>query len=206
MTDPGASPLPAAPVEIPALAFANAEGAKAWVNTLPFGSVAQMHDAVLGQLRALAAAQQSPRERATITEVMRLQVAHLHTELARRYAGKPQPAVGREQEAADQAIALWNALQEQYAMCLKPLLEGDPELAGVKAKLLQRGLYVRTGSPAGRRRPRCGRSCTPTTAWPRCWTARSLRCRTTSCRTASGSPATRPTATRCCSGSPIPAR
>jgi len=47
MTDPGASPLPAAPVEIPALAFANAEGAKAWVNTLPFGSVAQMHDAVL---------------------------------------------------------------------------------------------------------------------------------------------------------------
>jgi hypothetical protein len=142
MTDSGASPLPAAPVEIPALAFANAEGAKAWVNTLPFGSVAQMHDAVLGQLRALAAAQQSPRERATITEVMRLQVAHLHTELARRYAGKPQPAVGREQEAADQAIALWNALQEQYAMCLKPLLEGDPELAGVKAKLLQRGLYV----------------------------------------------------------------
>jgi hypothetical protein len=144
MTDVDAYPPPgaAAPVAIPALAFANAEGAKAWANTLPFASVAQMHDAVLGQLRALAAADESPRERATIAEVMRLQVAHLHTELARRYAGKAQPAVGREQEAADQAIALWNALQEQYAMCLKPLLEGDPELAGVKAKLLQRGLYV----------------------------------------------------------------
>ena len=69
-------------------------------------------------------------------------VAHLHTELARRYAGKPQPAVDRELEAADQAIALWQALWEQYSACLKPLLEGDPELAGVKAKLLQRGLYV----------------------------------------------------------------
>ncbi len=73
---------------------------------------------------------------------MRDQVAHLHTELARRYAGKPQPAVERELEAADQAIALWQALWEQYSACLKPLLEGDPELAGVKAKILQRGLYV----------------------------------------------------------------
>ena len=70
------------------------------------------------------------------------QVAHLHTELARRYAGKPQPAVDRELEAAEQAIALWQALWEQYSACLKPLLEGDPDLAGVKAKLLQRGLFV----------------------------------------------------------------
>ena len=31
---------------------------------------------------------------------------------------------------------------EQYSACLKPLLEGDVELQGVKAKLLQRGLYV----------------------------------------------------------------
>ena len=143
MTVSEATPPPAGvPAERPPLAFASAEGAKAWANALPFGSVVQMHDAVLGQLRALAAADFSPRERATIAEVMRTQVAHLHTELARRYAGKPQPAVGRELEAADQAIALWNLLSEQYAACLKPLLEGDPELAGVKAKLLQRGLYV----------------------------------------------------------------
>ena len=39
-------------------------------------------------------------------------------------------------------IALWQALWEQYSACLKPLLEGDAELQGVKAKLLQRGLYV----------------------------------------------------------------
>ena len=73
---------------------------------------------------------------------MREQVAHLHTELARRYAGKPQPAADRELEAAEQAIALWQGLWEQYSTCLKPLLEGDIELAGVKAKLLQRGLSV----------------------------------------------------------------
>jgi hypothetical protein len=67
---------------------------------------------------------------------------HLHTELARRYAGKPQPAPAREHEAAEQAIAMWQTLWEQYSSCLKPLLEGDPELQGVKPKLLQRGLFV----------------------------------------------------------------
>jgi hypothetical protein len=126
----------------PRLAFADLEGAKRWANALPLTNVAQVYEAVHGQLKALAAAEFPPRERATLAEVLRDQVAHLHTELARRYAGKPQPAVDRELEAADQAIALWSALWEQYSTCLKPLLEGDPQLAGVKAKLLQRGIFV----------------------------------------------------------------
>jgi len=126
----------------PALAFADLEGAKKWANALPFANIAQLYEAVLGQLKAMSAAELSPRERATVAEVMREQVAYLHTELARRYAGKPQPAVDRELEAAEQAIAIWHALWEQYSACLKPLLEGDPDLAGVKPKLLQRGLYV----------------------------------------------------------------
>lgn len=126
----------------PSLAFADADSAKRWANALPLTNVTQLFDAVLGQLRALSAADFAPRERATIAEVLRDQVAYLHKELARRYAGKAQPAVDRELEAADQALALWQALWEQYSACLKPLLEGDPELSGVKPKLLQRGLYV----------------------------------------------------------------
>jgi len=125
-----------------ALAFADVETAKRWAHTLPLTSVALVCETVQGQLKALAAAAFSPRERATIAEVLRDLAAHLHTELARRYAGKGQPAVDRELEAAEQAIALWHGLWEQYSMCLKPLLEGDPELQGVKAKILQRGLYV----------------------------------------------------------------
>jgi hypothetical protein len=130
------------PTPDPALAFADAEGAVRWAKGLPLLTVGAAYDAVLGQLRALKAADVAPRERATVAEVLRDPVTHLHTELARRYAGKPQPAVGRELEAAEQAIALWQALWDQYAACLQPLLEGDPELAGVKAKVLQRGLYV----------------------------------------------------------------
>ena len=126
----------------PPLAFADTDGAKRWANGLPLTNIAQVYEAVLGQLRALSAADFPPRERATIAEVLRDQVAYLHTELARRYAGKAQPAVDRELEAAEQAIALWQTLWEQYSACLKPLLEGDPELSGVKSKLLQRGLYV----------------------------------------------------------------
>ena len=113
-----------------------------WAKTLPFLNVAQVYEQVIGQLNAVSGAEFSPRERATIAELMREQVMHLHTELARRYAGKPQPAVDRELEAAEEALALWSALWEQYSACLKPLLEGDPDLAGVKAKILQRGLHV----------------------------------------------------------------
>jgi hypothetical protein len=126
----------------PPLAFADADGAKRWAKSLMVTGVDPLYESILGQLRALSKATFAPRERATISEVMRDQVAHLHTELARRYAGKPQPAADRELDAANQAIALWHALWEQYSACLKPLLEGDAELHGVRAKLLQRGLYV----------------------------------------------------------------
>ena len=122
--------------------FVDAEGAVRWVRTLPVTDVKGACDDVLEQLGALAAFDLPPRERARVAEVLRQQVAYLHTELARRYAGKPQPAGQRDREAADQAIALWQGLWEQYSACLKPLLEGDAELGSVKAKLLQRGIHV----------------------------------------------------------------
>jgi hypothetical protein len=128
--------------EIRALVFSDADSAKKWANSLPLTNVALVCETVQGQLKALSAAAFPARERATIAEVLRDLIAHLHTELARRYAGKGQPAFDRELEAAEQAIALWQGLWEQYSACLKPLLEGDPELAGVKPKILQRGAYV----------------------------------------------------------------
>jgi len=140
-----ASALPAAaraPLDSVSLAFTDADSASKWADGLPFATVGQAYEALVGQLRAVTAAGFSARERATIAEVLREPVGHLHTELARRYAGKPQPAVGREREAADQALVVWQSLWELYSSCLKPLLEGEADLAGVKAKLLQRGLHV----------------------------------------------------------------
>jgi len=138
----GGEPLSPAGGDVPALVFADAESAKQWARTLPLTNVTLVCETVQGQLKALSAAGIAPRERATIAEVLRDLIAYLHTELARRYAGKGQPAEDREVEAAGHAIALWQGLWEQYSTCLKPLLEGDPELAGVKPKILQRGVYV----------------------------------------------------------------
>jgi hypothetical protein len=128
--------------DAPALAFADTDGAARFLKSLILQALPQAYDALLGQLRALAGADFPPRDRGKIAELARDQAAHLHTELARRYAGRPQPLAAREQEAADQALAMWQALWEQYSACLKPLLEGDPDLQGVKAKVLQRGLYI----------------------------------------------------------------
>ena len=140
--EPAPSGTESANGEVRPLAFADVESAKRWVHGLPHTNVTLVCETVQAQLKALAAAQFPPRERATIAEVLRDLIANLHTELARRYAGKGQPAVDRELEAAEQAIALWQSLWEQYSTCLKPLLEGDPELTGVKPKILQRGMYV----------------------------------------------------------------
>lgn len=137
----GVAARPPAP-DTATLRFRDAEGAAQWLRTLPLTNVGEAHGEVHATLRALSAAELPARERARIAEVLRDRVAFLHIELARRYAGKPQPASERDREAADAAIALWHALWEQYSACLKPLLEGDPELASVKAKLLQRGLHV----------------------------------------------------------------
>ncbi len=131
-TEPGTS----------ALAFSDADSCAAWLRALPLTNIPRHFDAILNQLRRLSEAEVLPRERARIAEVMREPVMFLHTELARRYAGKPQPAADREREAYTQAVALWQALWSQYSACLKPLLESDPELQGVKAKVLQRGLWV----------------------------------------------------------------
>jgi cyclic-di-GMP-binding protein len=130
------------PSAMPRLLFSDADTASKWAKTLSFMPVGQANETMVGQLRALAAAEFPARERAKIAEILRDQVSHLHTELARRFAGKPQPEGERETEAINQSIALWQALWEQYSTCLKPLIEGDAELQGVKAKILQRGLYV----------------------------------------------------------------
>jgi hypothetical protein len=137
-----AGPPEPAPAEQPTLAFTDAVSAAQWMKALPLSSVGQAYEALLAQLQALTASEIGPRDRATIAELAREPVAHLHTELARRYAGRPQPLDERESDAADQAVALWQALWIQYSVCLRPLLEGSTELKGVKAKLLQRALYV----------------------------------------------------------------
>jgi hypothetical protein len=124
------------------LAFADADGCATWLHNLPVTNIPRYYEEILDQLRRVGEAEFAPRERGRIAELMREPVSFLHTELARRYAGKPQPAAAREKEAADQALVLWQALWVQYSACLKPLLEGDAELQGVKAKVLQRGLWV----------------------------------------------------------------
>ena len=127
---------------LPALALRDAASATRWLKALPLSNVAQAYELLLGQLRALTASDTGPRERATIAELAREPLVHLHAELARRYAGRPQPLDEREADSAEQAIALWQALWIQYSVCLRPLLEGSTELTGVKAKLLQRALFV----------------------------------------------------------------
>ena len=168
------------PDESPALAFSDALGAAQWMKSLPLSSVVPAYDALLAQLQALTASEIGPRDRATIAELAREPVAHLHTELARRYAGKPQPLDEREAEAADQAVALWQALWEPVlglpaSRCSRASTElqgRQGQAAAARAVRRQaadrRARHWRAAFPP----PTCGRSCTRITGSPRCSTAR----------------------------------
>ena len=81
---------------------------------------------------------------------MRDQVAHLHTELARRYAGKPQPAAERELEAADQA--------HRAVACAVGAVLGLPEAA---ARRRRRAAGREGQAPAAR-------ACMSASSWSSC--------------------------------------
>ena len=61
----GAVPARAAGEQV-SLAFADAEGAARWADALPFATVGQAYEGLVGQIRAVTAAPFSARERATI--------------------------------------------------------------------------------------------------------------------------------------------
>src|SRR5690242_18436619 len=92
-------------------ALRDADEAARWVRDLPTEAHA-LHAALDAQLTALTQSTLPPRERARIAEVLREPVLALHTELARRYAGKPVPLSERERVAVDQAIGIWLGLWE----------------------------------------------------------------------------------------------
>ena len=147
----------------PELAFSDAASAARWVKSLPLSNISQSYQHLLGQLHALTASHIGARDRATIAELIREPVAHLHAELARRYAGKPQPLDEREAEAADQAIALWQALWINYSVCRSRCSEGGTDFRG-RRRLLQRAVCRQALDHRARLRAApapadCGRSC-----------------------------------------------
>jgi len=68
---------------VPELAFTDAASATRWMNGLPLSNVGMAYEALLGQLHALTHSEIGPRDRATIAEVAREPVAHLHATSAK---------------------------------------------------------------------------------------------------------------------------
>ena len=207
-------PAPARPAgATPPLLFSDADNAAKWAKTLPLMPVAQAYGALMGQLRALAATQIPARERATIAEILREQVSHLHTELARRYAGKPQPAAERELEARSRRSRCGKRCGSSTRAASSRCSKAIPTRRGSR----------RSSCSAASSSASSSSSCTdsraascPRTVWQElhayyrlaemleCAVAGRVRRRIAERRSAS--PATRRTATRCCSASPIRAR
>ena len=199
--------------ELRALAFADAESAKRWAHALPLTSVALVCETVHGQLKALAAADfPAARARDDRRGAARSRRPPAH---GARAPLRGQGAAGggsraRGGRAGDRAVAgavgaVLGVPQAAARGRSRARRASSPRSCSAGCTSASSSCWC-TASRAARCRRRCGTSCTRTTGWPKCSNARSPRSPTTCCPTPSASPAIRRTATRCCSGSPIPAR
>ncbi|CAG0989150.1 hypothetical protein BURK2_02282 [Burkholderiales bacterium] len=136
MTQGTANPSSGAPE------FFDSKGCRKWLVALPLTNHHRAAEMLMGQFTALADVPLDGVERARIAETLREPVYYLHGELTKRFAQKPIPFSASELGNFTIARDLWQALWGQFSLCIKPLLEGEPNIQAYAPNILQRGLYV----------------------------------------------------------------
>ena len=121
-------------------AFADTAGAAAWLAQQPQANTAVMQSRLLGQIQALNTSDLPPRERFKILEVLRNTLFTIDTDGHRRFENRPIPLWSSEQAALDMACQLWRACATAYLHCLRACLDGDPDVAELKARIAHRAL------------------------------------------------------------------
>jgi hypothetical protein len=122
--------------------FFDSKGCRKWLMNVPLTNIHRAAEILLGQFRALADVPLDGVERAKIAETLREPVYFLHGELSKRFSQKAIPLSTSEISNFTQLRDLWQALWAQFSLCIKPLLEGEPNIQPLAPNVLQRGLYV----------------------------------------------------------------
>ncbi|MHB9118059.1 MAG: hypothetical protein ACYC2R_07275 [Burkholderiales bacterium] len=121
-------------------AFLTAPACKKWLRTLPLSNVQLAHTAIVTQLNLLNRFQMPPLERFKIMELLREPVAILQEEQGKRFAAQPLPFEPQVQAVWDGVAGLWRSMIEAYRHCLLACADGDAEMTGQMAQIIQRCL------------------------------------------------------------------
>lgn len=121
--------------------FADAEGARMWLEHVPLANVGAAQRQLLVQIEAYNRYQAGAATRLAVMEALREAVNFVQIEQAKRFANRALPMADAETEIFEDTDDLWEDMRIGYARCLKAAAEGD---SGVKAQaglVCQRALY-----------------------------------------------------------------
>ena len=121
--------------------FADADGARMWLEHVPLANVAAAQRQLLVQIEAFNRFQTSAAHRLTTMEALREAVNFVQIEQAKRFSNRALPMAEGEIEIFEDTDDLWDDMRIGYARCVQAGVDGE---TGMKAQLglaCQRALY-----------------------------------------------------------------
>ncbi len=122
--------------------FFDSKGCRKWLMEVPLTNSQRAAEMLTAQMRSLAEVPLDGVERAKIAETLREPVFFLHGEFSKRFMQKPLPFASADLANFSHLRDLWQGLWAQFSLCIKPMLEGEPNIQALAPNILQRGLYV----------------------------------------------------------------
>ena len=140
-------------------AFTTAAAAGDWLAALSLTHTQQAQTLLARELALLGGTTIAPDERMRIAETLREAVLFVQHEAQRRFAGRPLPLAPAESSVFDACLALWQALETNYLLCLQAGMERyAPDSIALAA---QRACSCKCGELAAH----CRAGIVPAAAW-----------------------------------------
>ncbi len=123
------------------LQFNDSASCKRWIASLPLTNIESSQQALTRQISLVRQAVLTPLELLRVLEAMREPAAYVQHEVARKYAGKPQPLDATEAAWWARVLRLWREFSAAYALCRDAHVRGDPGVKNHGALIVMRCLH-----------------------------------------------------------------
>jgi cyclic-di-GMP-binding protein len=121
--------------------FADAEGARQWLEHVPLANVAAAQRQLLVQIEAFNSYATSAAERLATMEALREAVNFVQIEQAKRFSNRALPMADAELEIFEDTDDLWEDMRIGYARCLQAAVDGESGIKAHAALVCSRALY-----------------------------------------------------------------
>jgi cyclic-di-GMP-binding protein len=121
--------------------FADATGARMWLESLPLANVAAAQQQLLAQVETFNRFQASAAERLAVMEALREAVNFVQIEQAKRFSNRALPMAEAETAIFEDTDDLWEDMRVGYARCLLAAQQGESGVKSQAALVCQRTLY-----------------------------------------------------------------